>query len=60
MQTWRFTYTEDNGKTYKKITTEAETYSKAYIATLLKIAMGGMITDRRRIKQRYRITKAII
>ena len=57
MKTWIFTYTEDNGKTYKKITTEEQTYSKAYIKTLLNIAKSGMITDYRQIKQRYRVTK---
>lgn len=67
MKTWIFTYTEDNGLSYNRMTTEAETYSKAYINVLLKIAMGGMITRGRqikprgrRIKQRYRIAKKII
>lgn len=43
MKNWEVTYTEDNGLTYKTMTTEAETYSKAYIDVLLKISMNGKI-----------------
>jgi hypothetical protein len=45
MKSWKVTYTEDNGLTYKTMTTEAETYSKAYINVLLKISKEGMVTE---------------
>lgn len=50
MKNWEVTYTEDNGLTYKTMTTEAEDKTKAYINVVLKIARDGIITDIKEIK----------
>lgn len=50
MKSWKITYTEDKGASYKTITTEAETFTKAYVNATIKISKDGEITEVEEIK----------
>ena len=51
MKSWKATYTEDIGTTYKTMTTEAETFTDAYINIVVKISKNGIITELEEIKE---------
>lgn len=45
MKSWKITYTEDKGISYKTIITEAKTYTDAYIKVTMRISKDGIITE---------------